>query len=125
MLQKRLKIFVRIFNVFTLVVMFWLFYEFVTKGRTPVPAAMTTLYLTVLAFYVGDKEFQRLKKRYTSRGSRGERFVYLWLFFLIAVSAVVAFGGGKLGYRIPVDLPVITGSVLVLYVITQYLKGRR
>lgn len=125
MVRSRIKNFLYAFNAFTVVIFVLLAFEFFTKSRFHLPAAMTTLYLTVLAFYVGDKEFQRAKRRYVSRGRRGERFVYLWTLFLVIVAAIVAFGGSRQGFRIPADLPIITGTVLVLYVITEYLKGRR
>ncbi len=121
----RFKLFIAGVNAYTLVIWAWLVLEFFTHNQIRLPVSMSTIYLTLVGVYVGDKELARSKKKYRARGLHGELFVLLWLATLIGVSLVVAFGGYRNGYRIPADLPVIAGTVLVLWLATQYLKEQR
>ena len=121
----RVRTFILLFNFYTLLVWAWLMCEFMTKEQFRLPTILPTLYCTLVATYVGDKELQRKRKRFTSRGLHGELFVLLWVASLIIVSSIVAFGANRVGYHIPPDLPIVTGTVLILYVLTEYLKHER
>lgn len=114
--------FLLLFDVFTFVVWGWVIVDFLTKARLSVPLFVSTLYLLMLASYVGDKELRRWRKKYHSHARRGEYFVYLWGLTMVAVVAFYVWGGRDLGYGIPQELPTIAGSVLILYIITEYLK---
>ena len=81
---------------------------------------MTTVYITILSVYVGDKEIERLRKRYSTRHLHGERFVLLWVITLIIVSITLAFQHD--GHRMPSDLPVVTACVLILWLVSEYVK---
>ena len=120
----RLKAFYHLFNAYTFVVWFWLVAEFLWHTQH-VPASLTALYLTLVGVYVGDKEYARLHRRFNSRNRRGELFVLLWLVTLIAIAAIVSFGGNRNGYRVPQDLPIIAGTVLILWLTSEYVKGRQ
>jgi carbon starvation protein CstA len=118
----RVKTFIFLFNFYTLLVWAWLMIEFLTKEQFKLPTLLPTLYCTIVASYVGDKELQRKRKHFTSRRLHGELFVVLWVISLIIITSVVTFGGDSNGYRIPPDLPIVTGTVLILYILTEYLK---
>lgn len=120
MRHNSFKLFLGFFNLYTIFIWGWLVFEFFTKGATRVPTSMTTVYITVLSFYVGDKEIERLRKRYASRNLHGERFVLLWIITLIAVSLSIAFI--RDGYHMPGDLPVVTACVLILWLVSEYVK---
>lgn len=119
---KRSSIFLTLFDSFTLIVWAWLLISFVNKGRFDLPEYVSTVYLLILAYYVGDKEIRRHRKKYLSRARRGEYFVFLWGITLVAMVGFYVWGGNNLGYKIPTELPTIAGSVLVLYFLTEYLK---
>lgn len=119
----RLKMFYTLFNAFTLIVWLWLVVEFLWHTQQ-LPASLSALYLTLVGVYVGDKEYLRLRKRFSSRNRRGELFVLLWLVTLIAIAAILSLGGNHNGYRMPQDLPIISGTVLVLWLTSEYIKGQ-
>ncbi len=117
------KSLILLFDAYTIFIWGWLILEFFSKGEIRVPTSMTTVYLVILGIYVGDKEFERLRKRYSSRQLHGERFVLLWVITLIAVSSVIAFF--RNGYHMPADLPVVTACVLVLWLASEYVKKKK
>jgi len=82
---------------------------------------MTSLYLIILTYYASDKEIRRWRKKII-RHRHGEIFVYLWLLTLIFIVFFYIISGKEKGYQIPSDLPTIAGSVLIIYIITDYLK---
>ncbi len=120
----RIKAFLQLFNVFTLIIWAWMVLEFFFSKTQHLPASLTALYLTLVGVYVGDKEYQRLRRRFSSRNRRGELFVLLWLITLIGIAAFLGFGGNSNGYHMPQDLPIISGTVLVLWLTSEYLKGQ-
>lgn len=123
---KKVNNFLLLFDVLTFIVWGWIILDFVTKTQLQVPLFVSTLYLLILAFYVGDKELRRWRHKYHSHSRRGEYFVYLWGLTIIGIAAYYVWGGNQAGYHIPQELPSIAGSVLVLYILTEYLKsGRR
>lgn len=117
------KAIILLFDGYTVFLWAWLVLEFFSKDAFHMPTSLTTVYLVILGIYVGDKEFERLRKRYASRQLHGERFVLLWVVTLIAVSTTMAFY--RNGYRIPGDLPVITASVLILWLVSEFVKKRK
>lgn len=122
-INKKNNLFLILFDVFTLIVWSWLVIEFITKEKIVLPELISTLYLLILASYVGNKEIKRGQKRYFPRWRKGEYFVYLWGLTLVIIVAWYIWGGNRLGYLIPRELPVVAGSVLILYIFTEYHKG--
>lgn len=123
MLEKRQRYFLIGFDLFTIILWGWILLEFLSKGRLPVWDTLAELYLLVLAYYVGDKEIRRWQKRYRSRQRRGERFVILWAGTAFALLIFEVAGSGRHGYHLPQSLPLLTGGVLAIYLITEYLKA--
>jgi hypothetical protein len=121
MLVKQKSI-IYLFDAYTIFIWGWLILEFVTKSSLRMPTSLTTVYLVVLGYYVGDKEIHRLRKRYSSRQLHGERFVLLWIVTLIAIASISTFQHN--GYHMPGDLPVVTACVLVFWLATEYLKKK-
>ncbi|RJO59109.1 hypothetical protein C4546_03855 [Candidatus Parcubacteria bacterium] len=121
----RVKAFIYFLNAYTLIVWGWLILEFFSKSQIRVPTLASTLYLTLVGAYVGDKEILRMQKKYASRGLRGELFVLLWMFTLIILVALVTLWGNGHGYRLPPDLPIISGTVLCFWLISEGVKSRR
>lgn len=119
----RPKSVVLLFDAYTIFIWGWLLVEFFSNDVVKVPTALTTVYLVILGIYVGDKEFERLRRRYSSRQLHGERFVLLWVVTLIAVSGAVAFRHN--GYHMPGDLPVVTACVLILWLASEYVKKQK
>lgn len=120
---NRPKSLIFLFDAYTIFIWGWLVLEFFTKGSLRVPTSLTTVYIVMLGLYVGDKEFERLRKRYSSRHLHGERFVFLWVVTLIAISGAIAFRHN--GYRMPGDLPVVTACVLILWLVSEYIKKKK
>lgn len=119
---KKLNVFLIAFDVLTLVIWGLLVAEFITKGQINFPAWASSIYLLILAFYVTDKEIHRWRKKYSSRYRRGEYFVYLWAMTLVVMVGFCVWGGNQQGYHIPRELPTVAGAVIILYIITEYLK---
>jgi hypothetical protein len=117
---NRLRSIIYLFDAYTIFIWGWLILEFITKDSLKVPTSLTTVYIVILGIYVGDKEIDRLRKRFSSRNLHGERFVLLWVVTLITISIAIAFNHTE--YRIPGDLPVITACVLLLWLISEYVK---
>jgi hypothetical protein len=121
-MAKRKNIMLLLFDVFTLIIWVWLFVDFFSKGAYQVPLAASSIYVMVLAFYVGDKEIRKRRSKYLSRFRHGEYFAYLWGITLLFMLGYYVWGGNDHGFRLPQELPTITGSVLLLYFLTEYLK---
>ncbi|PIY95433.1 MAG: hypothetical protein COY66_06885 [Candidatus Kerfeldbacteria bacterium CG_4_10_14_0_8_um_filter_42_10] len=121
-LLKKDKLLLMAFDIFSFIVWFWMVLEFLTKERFVLPELIPTFYLLILASYVGDKELRRWRKKYSSRWRKGEYFVYLWGLTLVAIVAWCNWQGNGQGYLIPHNLPVVAGSVLILYIFTEYVK---
>lgn len=116
------QLFVRVFNVGTILLFGWFFMEFFTRGQVRVANLTADLYIVVLGFYAGDKEIHRWRHRHRSVKRRGEMFVFGWVATLVFMLLVEVLGGAEHGYRVPVKLGLIAGSVVVIYFITEYLK---
>jgi hypothetical protein len=119
--NKKQSIFLLLFDAYTLVVWFLLVAEFFTRNKIFLPTILTSLYIIILTFYASDKEIRRWRHR-LKRARRGEIFVLLWVLTLITVMAFYLYQGERAGYTIPGDLLTITGSVMVIYIITDILK---
>lgn len=116
------NLFLIAFDVLTLLIWALLIGEFLIRGTNYLPVWLSSIYLLILVFYVTDKEIRRWRKKYFSRYRRGEYFVFLWSLTLVGIVGFCVWGGNSLGYKIPHELPTIAGSVLLLYIITEYLK---
>lgn len=119
--NKKHSFFLLLFDVFTIVIWLVVILEFFTKEVIYLPALLTSIYIIILTFYASDKEIRRWRHR-LKRKRRGEVFVILWVFTLLCVLGFYFFYGQKSGYIIPRDLLTITGSVMVIYIITDILK---
>lgn len=120
--MTRQHAFLRLFSLFTALLWGLVVLEFLARGRYGVPELLPELYLLILGFYVGDKEVRRWRRRYQPRHRPGELFVAVWLITTLIMLGIEIIGGAEHGYRVPHQLPFITSGVLVLYVITEYLK---
>ena len=119
--RKKHSIFLILFDVFTMFIWFLLILEFFTKGNIYLPTVLTSAYILLLTFYASDKEIRRWRKK-LKRQRRGEVFVFVWIMTLIIVVSFYLFYGEKAGYVIPGDLATITGSVVIIYIITDIFK---
>ncbi|MFA6553073.1 MAG: hypothetical protein WCT27_01455 [Patescibacteria group bacterium] len=121
-MAKRHNIILLSFDVFTLIIWAWLFVDFFSRGQYKVPLAASSIYVMLLAFYVGDKEIRKLRQKYFPRFRHGEYFAYLWGITLLFMLGFYVWGGKDHGFHLPQELPTIAGSVLLLYFLTEYLK---
>jgi len=121
MKNQKQKIFLVLLDIFTLFIWLWLMAEFVSRGRYCLPTILSTIYIIVLTFYASDKEIRRWKGGLTGK-RRGEVFVFLWILTLVLIVGHYLFFGQANNYLIPKELPTITGAVVVIYIITDYLK---
>lgn len=120
--DQRLKNFIVIFNSFTILLWGWFALEFFTRRETLVPPNLGNIYLIALAFYAGDKEIRRWRHDHRSKKQRGEYIVMAWVAAILIMVMIEIFGGFDYGYRVPKDMPLVVGSVVVIFFLTQYLK---
>lgn len=119
--HARPKGFLVLFDLLTVVIWAWLVAEFVTQEYTHVPLWASSMYLVLLTFYATDKEVRRWRRKF--RGHRhGELFVGLWVVTFVVIFLLVQFTGVMANYTIPPELATISGSVVVIYVVTDFLK---
>lgn len=123
MKEKRQRYFLDVFDAFTVVLFVWVFVDFFSKGRFAVPSAVAGVYLVVLAYYAGDKEIRRWRKKHRSTKRRGELFVYAWIVAGLLLFLAERLGTASSGFFVPRQLPYIVGSVSAIFVITEYLKA--
>lgn len=123
MSKSRQQAFVTTFNIFTIVLWAWFVVEFVTKGSFAVLNILAEIYLLILVFYAGDKELHRWHHRLSRRQRRGELLVYAWTVLGMATYAIEQVGGGRAGLAVPHDLPLVVWSVIIIYIITEFLKS--
>lgn len=123
MAQARQQLFVNLFNAFTIVLLAWFFAEFATKGSFAVPNALAEIYLLILVFYAGDKELHRWHHKTTGRPRHGELLVYAWAILGAATFTAERVGGGRAGFSVPRDLALVVSSVIIIYIITEFLKS--
>jgi len=107
MKEKRQQYFLIIFDVFTTVLFVSMFAEFFSKGMIVVPPAVAGIYLVVLAYYAGDKEIRRWRKRRKPSKRKGELFVFAWMGVTLLLFLIER----------------LDGAVTVIFVITEYLKS--
>ena len=119
--RKKHNIFLILFDIFTMFIWFLLILEFFTRGEIYLPTVLSSAYILLLTFYASDKEIRRWRKK-LKRQRRGEVFVFVWIMTLIIVVSFYLFYGEKAGYVIPGDLATITGSVVIIYIITDIFK---
>lgn len=122
MMISRQRVFILAFNVATLLLMIAYVIEFLTKNRFTVPNAIAEVFLLVLVFYAGDKELHRWHHHKKGPNRRGELFVLAWIILGITMYVLESLGGG-LGFMVPKDLGLVVWSVIVIFVITEYLKA--
>lgn len=123
MMISRQRAFILAFNVATLLLMIAYVTEFLTKNRFAVPNAIAEVFLLVLVFYAGDKELHRWHHHKKGSNRRGELFVLAWVVLGITMYVLESVGGGVLGFTVPGDLGLVVWSVIVIFVITEYLKA--
>jgi uncharacterized protein YacL len=80
----------------------------------------STIYISVLAIYVGNKEFERWYDKHQGKHP-GEIFVFLWTFiiFLLIISSLII----KPNYQIP--NPVISSYIAVLTILVITNKSKQ
>lgn len=121
--EKRQHYFLFAFNLFTIALWVWALLEFFSKGATEVTVTFANIYLLILAYYAGDKEVRRWRRRHEARKRRGELFVYGWVATALLLFLIEVLGGGANGYQVPRQLPYIAGSVAIIYLVTEVLKS--
>lgn len=114
------------FNFWKYLVNFWsilfflvIIYDFLYGPFTGLLSVISTIYIGVLAIYVGNKEFERWYDKH-HRKHPGELFVVFWtviIFFLI-ISALIF----KSSYQIPESVVSSYIAVLTILVITTKSK---
>lgn len=109
------------FNLLTVVVWAFVLFEFFSHEAFKIPRAFVDAYIIALTFYAGDKEFRRWRDKYRSVPRRGELFVLGWVLTAFLVLLYEVFGASD-EYRMPEDLPILAGCVVVVYFMTEYLK---
>lgn len=112
-----------LFDALTVILMAWFTVSFFTQGRFEISDALANIYLIMLGYYVGDKEFDRWKKRFHSHSRRGEYFVGGWGLLGIVMFIIEETGGKAQGLIVPHYLTFVIGGVIVMYVVTEILKS--
>ncbi len=119
---SRQRLFITAFNIATILLMVGYVIEFLTRNRFNVPNAVSEVFLLVLVFYAGDKELHRWHHKNGGSDRRGELFVLVWVVLGITMYILESMGGGVLGFTVPHDLGMVVWSVIIIFVITEYLK---
>lgn len=115
--------FILLFNVFTIFLWGWFVLEFFSRRAVVASATIGNLYLLILGYYAAEKEIRRWQHRLRSVKHRGEFFVLGWTLTGLTMLVVEVFGGAEHGYRVPQQLPLVVGSVLVVFLVSAYLKS--
>lgn len=123
MKKNRQQTFILAFNAFTVLLWIWFIVEFLSKGTMSVPNAMAEVFLLILVFYAGDKELHRWHHQHPHSTKRGEIVVLVWVTLAAVMFLVESLGGAARGFRVPTDLPLVAWSVIVIFLITEYLKS--
>jgi hypothetical protein len=111
------------FDFLTLLLIFWFIVSFITKSTVAVSEAIANVYLIILGYYVGNKEFERWRKRFHKNERRGEYYVAGWLLISMLMFAIEELGGRTRGFLVPHYLTFVVGGVTVMYVVTEILKS--
>ncbi len=116
------------FNFWRYLINFWsilflllIFYDFIYGPLVnSILSTVSTIYISVLAIYVGNKEFERWYDKHEGKHP-GEVFVFLWTFiiFLLIVSSFLF----KKSYNLP-D-PVISSYIAVLTILVITNKSKQ
>lgn len=110
----------KLINFWTFLFLFFIIYDFfIPFSEGNVLEILSTIYIGVLAIYVGDKEFERWYNRHQSRHP-GEIFVIIWtalIFSLIFFGTIF-----KEAYKIPGAVVSSYIAVLTILVITSKSK---
>lgn len=113
------------FNLATILLAGWNLLEFLTRGATQVTETTTQLYLIVLAVIIGDKEVARWHGHHRSARRRGEFFVIGWALLLLGMVVVEMVGGAEHGWVVARQMPITAGTVVVVWLLSAYLKAER
>lgn len=110
----------KLINFWSLLFFFFIIYDFftpLTSGNTL--EILSTVYIGVLAIYVGDKEFERWYNKHQSKHP-GEIFVIIWT---VLIFALIFFGTiFKEAYKLPGAVVSAYIAVLTILVITSKSK---
>lgn len=123
MLEQRQQTFVIMYNLATIFLWAAFLYVFFSRGEQMVPWTVVELYLLLLTYYAGDKEIRRWHHSHNSRRVRGEVIVVGWAVTILLMFGAEIFGGAEHGYIVPQHLPLTVGGVVLIYLVTQYLKA--
>lgn len=111
-----------VFDLLTAGLVLWFVVSFLTDGATAVSETFSNIYLVMLGYYVGDKEFLRWRKKYHSHGRQGEYFVITWVGLGLIMFLIEEFGGSGAPH-VPHYLTFVIGGVVVMYAVTELLKA--
>lgn len=122
-MARRGHILLLAFDFLTIILMSSFVLSFFSRGAIQTSDTLGNTYLIVLGYYVGDKEFERWRKRYHSQKRRGEYFVVGWAVLVLVLFVIEEFGGAARGYHVPHQLTYIAAGVTAMYVVTELLKA--
>ncbi len=122
MMRRRQQLAVITFNIFTIMLWGAFVYAFLTRTRELVSWSVVDLYLIALSYFASDKEIRRWRHEHRSTKHRGELIVLGWIITVVFMLGVEVAGGQEHGYHVPAHMPLTVGGVVIIYLITQYLK---
>lgn len=122
MLSVRIRAFVILFNIATIVLWGAFVYAFLSRNAIEISWTVVDLYLIVLTYYAGEKEILRWRNKYRSVRRRGEYFVVGWVVTMFVMIMVEVMGGSEHGFTVPPHMGLATGGAFLIYLITTYLK---
>lgn len=123
MLETRIRTFVILFNIATILLWGTFVYAFMTRNSIAISWTVVDLYLIVLTYYAGEKEILRWRNHHRSIRRRGEYFVFGWLITMFVMIMVEVTGGSEHGFTVPPHMGLAVGGALLIYLITTYLKS--
>lgn len=113
---------IHLFNIFTILLWGANLLEFFTKGKWSVSETIANIYLILLTYYVTDKELRRWHSNYVSHRRPGEMIVVGWICTALIMLTIETAGGAEHGYIVPRQLPLITSTVTIIFVLSEYVK---
>lgn len=122
MIEQRHRIFTIGFNIATILLWGSFLLAFLWKNSFVVPWSLVDLYLIVLVLYSTDKEIRRWRHDHHSVNHRGEAITFGWAATYVLMLGVQVLGG-EFSYTVPPHMGLATGGVVLIYIITQYLKA--
>lgn len=123
MIRQRQHFFTIGFNVFTIALWGAFLLTFLRKNSFEVPWSLVDLYLIILTLYSTDKEIRRWRHFHRSVNHRGEAITFGWAATYVLMLGAQVLGGESFAYTVPPHMGLATGGVVVIYIITQYLKA--